>query len=129
VPSADEERVEIVRTLLEMFRRGENETPFAFYAKDVVWEVSGLGGGLGLEGTYHGHEGVRAFWRNWLGAWEEIDWEETSVTPAGDTVVVLIENQRNRGRGSGIWIPQAPYTLSFTFDGNLITKVRSAILE
>ena len=113
-----------------MFRRGENETPFAFYAKDIVWEVAGLGAGIGLEGTYHGYDGIRAFWREWLSAWEAIEWEETSISDGEDgTVVVLIENQRNLGRGSGIWIDQAPYTLNFTFRGNQIVKVRSATVD
>jgi ketosteroid isomerase-like protein len=127
VAEGESERVKIVRVLLDMFRRRENDTPFAFYAEDVVWEVQGLGGGLGLEGTYRGHEGVRAFWRDWLGAWGDIAWEETSVTETEDgRVVVLIENQRNLGQHSGIWIDQAPYTITFTFRGNQISRVRSA---
>ncbi len=126
----ESERVQIVRALLDMFRRRENETTFAFYAKDVVWEVEGFGAGLGLDGAYQGHDGVRAFWREWLTAWEAIEWEETSVTEGeGENVVVLVENQRNLGRESGIWVEQAPYTITFTFRGNQVVAVRSAMVD
>src|SRR5688572_5441080 len=115
------ERAEIVGALLEMFKRRENETPFAFYADDVVWDASGMPA-LAGGGVYHGHEGIREFWRRWLEAWEQIEWEY-DVVERGDDVVAEIRNQRNLGRGSHVWVEQRPYELVFGFRGNEVTSV------
>ena len=43
-----------------MFKRRENETPFAFYTDDIVWDVDSFTA-VGMTGTYVGHAGVRRF--------------------------------------------------------------------
>ena len=130
MPEGESEQVQIVRALLDMFRRGENETPFAYYADDILWDASGFRG-VGLAGVYRGHDGIRTFWRNWLDAWESIEWEEApSITPGpDDTVKVLIKSQRNLGRSSGVWIDQEPYTLTFGFSGNRVVRVSVHVVE
>ena len=121
-----EERVEIVRALLEMFKRREHETPFAFYAKDIVWTVEAYTS-VGVAGTYEGHDGIRTFWRSWLEAWEDIQWEY-EVFSRGDDAVALITNQRNLGRGSGLWVEQEPYELTFSFRGNQVIAINMRML-
>ena len=64
-----EESVELVRRLLGA--RREHEAGFAFYDTDIEWDATNLGPGsisglADLQGVYHGHEGVRAYWRRWL---------------------------------------------------------------
>jgi ketosteroid isomerase-like protein len=72
-------------------------------------------------GVYHGHEGVRAYWRNWLSAWSDLDFELQDVVDAGDEVVALIRNQRQWGRHSGIVTEVQPYGLVFTIrDGKVV---------
>src|SRR4029453_3037067 len=46
--------------------------------------------------------GVRAYWRRWLSAWEDVAATEVEFVDGGQTVVALIHQQRLRGRGSGI---------------------------
>ena len=70
-----------------------------------------------VAGIYHGHEGVRAYWRNWLSAWSDLDFELQDVVDAGDEVVALIRNQRQWGRHSGIVTEMPPYGLVFTIHG------------
>jgi SnoaL-like domain len=48
-----------------------------------------------LAEVYHGHEGVRTYWRNWLSAWSDLQFEIQDVVDAGDEVVLLIRNQRS----------------------------------
>jgi ketosteroid isomerase-like protein len=62
-----EENVAIVRELLEGFSRRDHERAFDFYDPEIEWDATGLDATLpDLAGVYHGHEGVRAYWRRWL---------------------------------------------------------------
>jgi ketosteroid isomerase-like protein len=73
------------------------------------------------EGVYHGHDGVRAFWREWLSAWSDLEFEVEDVRAAGTLVVLLIRNQRHWGRHSGIETRTQPYGMVFTFrDGKIV---------
>jgi ketosteroid isomerase-like protein len=114
------ENVEIVQRLYECFRERDNETPFKHYAEDIEWDARGAGI-LGLEHVYRGHDGVRDFWRQWLEAWEEIDFETREPVQLEDGRVEVLVRQRNRGRGTGIWIPQDPYYHRWTLvDGKVV---------
>jgi hypothetical protein len=72
-----------------------------------------------IGGVYRGVEEVRQFWREWLAAWETIEFEYELVD-AGDRVVALID-QRMRGRSTGIEVAFAKYAQVCTFrDGLLV---------
>jgi ketosteroid isomerase-like protein len=98
-----EESVELVKRLLEMFASRDHEAVFAFYDPDIEWDASNFGGESAsgvwtdLQGIYHGHEGVRMYWRRWLQAWADLEFEVGDVLDAGDDVVALIRNQRQWG--------------------------------
>ena len=57
---------------------------------------------------------MRTYWRRWLQAWADIEFEVDDVLDAGDDVVALIRNQRQWGRRSGIVTDTPPYGLVFT---------------
>jgi ketosteroid isomerase-like protein len=118
-----QENVELVRNLLDMFARREHEAVFAFYAPDIEWDATNISG-LGLDdlrGIYRGHDGVRTYWRRWLQAWEDLEFEVADVVDAGDEIVALIRNQRQWGRSSGIATEMPPYGLVFTIrDGKVV---------
>jgi ketosteroid isomerase-like protein len=123
-----EENVELVRRLLDMFARRDHEGVFEFYDPDIEWDATnptgpGFAGGpmRDLEGVYRGHEGVRTYWRRWLEAWQDIEFEVQDVLEGGDEVVALIRNQRQWGRHSGIATEMPPYGLVFTIrDGKVV---------
>jgi len=122
-----QENVELVKRLLEMFARREHEAVFEFYDPDIEWDASNLGmdsaSGVpdDLRGIYHGHEGVRTYWRRWLQAWADLEFDVHDVVDGGDDVVALIRNQRQWGRRSGIATEMPPYGLVFTIrDGKVI---------
>jgi ketosteroid isomerase-like protein len=118
------ENVEIVKRLYESFRTRDNDAAFELYAEDIVWDVSGFEV-LGLEGVYHGHDGVRAFWRNWLDAWKGIEWEQTEPEELEDgRVVARVCNQRNTGRETGIEIGQKDYEQTWTIENGKVTRVQ-----
>jgi ketosteroid isomerase-like protein len=103
---ADEsENVKLVRGMLERVgSRSQNpEALYELLAPDVVWDSSPMG--LPDSGVYVGHDGVREFWRRWLGPWEEWEFLPEEFVAAGDKVVVAMY-MRGRGKGSGVWVEQ-----------------------
>jgi ketosteroid isomerase-like protein len=116
------ENVEIVRRLYDCFRMRDNETPFEYYAEDIVWDARGAEI-PGLEHVYHGHEGIRAFWRQWLEAWDEIQFVIEDPVELDDGRVEVRVRQRNRGKGAGIWIDQPPYLQFWTIDDGKVTRL------
>jgi ketosteroid isomerase-like protein len=122
-----QENVELVRRLLEMFGNREHEAVFAFYDPDIEWDASRLrtSGVDDLVGVYHGHDGVRTYWRRWLSAWSDLEFELEDVLDAGDDVVALIRGQRQWGRHSGIAVEMPPYGLVFTIRAGKVVRWRS----
>ena len=121
-----QENVEIVRALLDGFAHRQHERAFEFYDPEIEWDASRMVVGLpDAAGVYHGHEGVRAYWRNWLSAWSDLDFELQDVVDAGDEVVALIRNQRQWGRHSGIVTEVQPYGLVFTIVGGKVVRWRA----
>jgi ketosteroid isomerase-like protein len=77
------DNVEIVRRVIEAHDRGDFTTVFAAYDPGIEWHIARVMAPVGgLEPVYHGHEGVRAFWRRWFAAWETASFEtRSSSTP------------------------------------------------
>ena len=120
------ENVEIVRELAEAFQHRQQEQAFEFYDPEIEWDSSAIAETYpDLAGVYRGHEGVRAYWRNWLSAWSDLDFEIQDVVDAGDDVVLLVRNQRQWGRHSGIATEMPPYGIVFTIRGGKVVRWRA----
>jgi ketosteroid isomerase-like protein len=122
-----EENVELVRDLLEAFRRRDHERAFDFYDPAIEWDASGHRAvNPDLAGVFRGHEGVRTYWRRWLSAWKDLEFEIQDVRDGeGGEVVALIRNQRQWGRHSGIATDMPPYGLVFTIRDGKVVRWRS----
>ena len=98
-----EENVEIVRRLYEAADRRDAEAVLALYDEGV--EVDNTHGParafLGGSGTYHGHEGLRTFFRDWHEAWDNVESNLGELIDAGERVI-SVHAYRGRGRASGI---------------------------
>jgi ketosteroid isomerase-like protein len=116
------ENVEIVRALAESFQRRDHDRAFDFYDPDIEWDASRMPDAVfDVAAVYHGHDGVRTFWRRWLSAWSDLEFEIQDVWDGGDDVVLLIRNQRQWGRQSGIATDIPPYGHVYTFrDGRIV---------
>jgi ketosteroid isomerase-like protein len=90
--------VEFVKEFTERFAAGGNVTD-RYFDPEIVWDASASG--LPSAGIYHGHEGVRRFFRDWLAPWDDYEIEAREYIDAGDAVV-LVFRQAGTGRGSGI---------------------------
>jgi hypothetical protein len=78
-------------------------------------------------GVYHGLQGVRTFWRDWLEPWEDYEIDYSEYIDAGDAVV-LVFRQAGRGRGSGIRIEREFFGVWYLrgLEGRVLPPVRVA---
>jgi ketosteroid isomerase-like protein len=121
-----QENVEIVRSLADGFQHRQHERAFEFYDPEIEWDATNVGQLIpDLAGVYRGYEGVRTYWRRWLSAWSDLHFEVQDVVDAGDQVVLLVGNQRQWGRHSGIATEFPPYGMVFTFRGGKVIRWQS----
>ena len=129
-----QENVDAIRAVFEATQRpeilarlGRGEVDLGLYDADVEWDVSRLGEWMPFElgEVYRGHEGVLTYWRRWLEAWRDLQYEIQDVRGVGDDVVVLIRNQRQWGRHSGILTELPPFAQVFTFREGRVVRMRA----
>jgi ketosteroid isomerase-like protein len=128
-----QENVEVVRRVIEAHDRGDFATVLAAYDPGIEWHLARALAGFDFEPVYHGHEGVRAFWRQWFAAWETASFKYEEFIDAGDSVVTIL-SQRMRGRTSGIELEWNSYAQVWTIQDGKIVRVeffptRSEALE
>jgi hypothetical protein len=109
--------VELIRAAFENFLANKSDFGGELLAPDVEWDATDAGI-LDISRVYHGPEGVADFWREWLGAWETVQFEYELIG-VGDRVLGLID-QRMRGRSTGIDVPLGKYAHLYTFSDGLI---------
>ena len=61
-----------IKTLLEDWGRRDYARAFEIYDEEVTWDSRPLRVPE-LAHVFRGHDGVRAFWREWLAAWERVE--------------------------------------------------------
>jgi ketosteroid isomerase-like protein len=57
-------------------------------------------GDLVGKSLYHGHDGLRAFYREWYDAWDTVESDLEELIDAGERVI-SVETTRGRGVASG----------------------------
>jgi ketosteroid isomerase-like protein len=119
------ENVELWRASIEGFLAGMSEvdregtlTRMAeLWDPEIEWDASGSAV-PDIDGVYRGREAVLRFWREWLAAWETVEFEY-ELLDAGHRVVMLLD-QRMRGRSTGIEVRLGKYAQVATFRAGLI---------
>jgi ketosteroid isomerase-like protein len=120
-----QENVEIVLRLAEGFQHRQHEKAFDSYDPEIEWDASNAAEMVpDLAGVYRGHEGVRTYWRRWLSAWSDLHFEIEDIVDGGDEIVLLIRNQRQWGRHSGIATESPPYGMVFTLRNGKVIRWR-----
>ena len=119
-----QQNIELVQGLLELFKRGEHREALDSYAPGIEWDASRLRTMIpDIAGVFHGHEGVRRYWRRWMASWRDLQFEVGYVRAGeGGQVVALIQNQRQWGRHSGVETSIPPYALVFTIDDGKVVR-------
>lgn len=88
-----------VELIVRMYERGQKdeETFFSVCDQQIEWDMSRL---MPDGRVYHGHSGVREFWRGWAGTWDDFEFSIDKIVDAGDGDVVVRVHQAGTGRGS-----------------------------
>ena len=111
-----QENVRVVRSFLDRAR--EDPTAWDIFDEDVVWEVGALAI-PDVPATSRGPDGVREFFRHWVGAFEDWAYEVEEVIDARDAVAVHL-HQWGRGKGSGATVDLHFWEVWIVRDGRAV---------
>ena len=89
-----QENVELTYRAIDAFNRRDLDTSLALTDEDV----EGIPRAARMEGSYHGHEGVRRWWKDLLGAFPDFSIEVVEVRDVGDLTLAA---GILRGHGAG----------------------------
>ncbi len=128
-----QENVELVRAIATLYQSPEGiallasgDLDLSVVDPDIEWDASRLADLIpDLAEVYHGHDGVRMYWRRWLDAWRDLEFTVEGLRDAGDDVVLLIRDQRQTGRHSGIVTELPPYGMVFTVRSGTLVRWRT----
>jgi ketosteroid isomerase-like protein len=127
------QNIELVRASLEAYRQPEmmalvidGQLDMSAIDPEVEWDASRLTEMIpDLAEVYRGHNGVRTYWQRWFEAWSDLEFEIEDMRDSGDDVVVLIRNQRQWGRHTGICTELPPYAQVFTIRDGVLVRWRT----
>ena len=102
--STTPELAELARRGFEPASRGDIDAMMSFWAPDGVWDLSPIG-----LGAYEGERAIRAFFEDWIGAYDEfqVEVEEVCDFGSGDFgsgVTLSVVMQIARPVGSKGWV-------------------------
>jgi ketosteroid isomerase-like protein len=123
------ENVELFRALVEDYLGGSSESDregmltriTALMDPKIEFDASEVPV-LDLKGVHRGVEAVLRFLREWFDAWETTQFEYELID-AGDRVVIVLD-QRMRGRSTGIEVSLEKFAEVATFRDGLIVHWR-----
>jgi len=117
-----EENVDLVRRGHEALRTGGEETLFAFLDPDI--DLSPIEELPGLE-SYHGHDGVRRYFRDTRDAFGTFGWEPLELVDLGDHVLAVTRFHAE-GRDSGVPVEVVIYNV-FTVRAGQVVRIRGSL--
>ncbi len=90
--SATPDLVALTRQLFDAAGSGDVDLLMQFYAPDAVWETTLV--------TLDGSAAIRERLEEWLGAFDELEFELEEILDLGNGVTLTVVNQRARPAGS-----------------------------
>src|SRR5437660_915722 len=94
---------------------------FACYDRAIVWDKTRVDPSE-LAAEYHGHDGVRQFFRAWLEPFESYHAHPQGFIDAGQAVVVRTR-QGGRGKQSGVELEMASFWQVYRVENRLIPRI------
>jgi ketosteroid isomerase-like protein len=114
------ENVEIVRRLFDALALRDVTSILSLYDPEVEWDASRAGPGeVFIGGIYHGHDGLRRYFREWYEAWDNVAYSCEEVVDAGERVMSVVTN-RGRGRVSRAEVEFKQYAVWTIRDGKIV---------
>ena len=114
-------KIEAVNRAYEAWNSGDLDAFLETVDPEVVWEPSGIF--PDITSRYEGHDGVRQFWHDFVGAWEQISIEFTEIRELSETEVAIRVLFRSRGR-DGIEVEQE-FGQRYQIENGLLRRMRS----
>jgi ketosteroid isomerase-like protein len=108
--------VELVRRVFDASARRDAATILSLYDPGVEWEAVDS---VLMGGRYQGHEGLRRFWREWYGTWQNVEDTLEELIDAGEHVISVVRN-RGRGRASGADVEYTQYAVWTIREGKVV---------
>jgi ketosteroid isomerase-like protein len=90
------ENVELVRRAVDAYNRGDVDGILEVWSPDAVWDWSNSRGFDA--GIFRGHDEIRAFWRRFPAAFEEIRLELVDVVEVDEGLLIVENVAHFRGR-------------------------------
>jgi ketosteroid isomerase-like protein len=119
-----QENVEIVRRLYDAAAHRDSEAVLALYDPAVEVDMSRAPcRDLVGRSFYHGHDGLRTYFREWYSAWENVASDLEELIDAGERVIA-VETTRGRGRVSGAEV-ELHQCMIWTLRADKIVRVES----
>ena len=113
--------MEVVQGVYDAASRRDSEAVLALYDPEVELDNTRLQVVSG--GIYHGHQGLRSFFRQWNEAWESVDYQVDDLIDAGGDQVVSVVTRHGRGRSSGAEVEVQVALLWTVRDGKVVSVV------
>ena len=88
--------------LFRGFAARDNALAFEVFDDEVVLDTREMSGPDSIRAVYHGHDGVRRYWREWLDAWEAVTIVDGPLNEMYGGQVISSWRQLNRGKTSGL---------------------------
>ena len=110
-----QENVDVLEACIDAFGRGDLDALLRHVDENVVW----IAARSAVEGTYHGHEGLRKFFADTAESFAVFELDVREIRDLGERILVL-GTIRVRGRGGSVEtiIPMAG-VCTFTRSGKL----------
>jgi ketosteroid isomerase-like protein len=91
--------VALTRSSYESFTRRDFDAVMRDYAHDAVFDLSNAG-----LGSHQGQAAIRGFLEDWIGAYEEFEFEPEQILDLGNGVVFAVMRQNARPVGSNGYV-------------------------
>ena len=118
------ENVEVVAEVYGRWERGDFTATTGLFERHVTLVIDP---GVPDGGVFVGQEGVRAYMRRFLEAWESVTIAAISLHQVGDSVLVEVR-QAGTGQGSGVAVEQRYFQL-WTFRGGRVVRLETILSE
>jgi ketosteroid isomerase-like protein len=113
-----QQNVDIVRASWDAWSRGDMDALFEFYDPAVEWDMTHSY--IPDMGVFHGHDGIREFFRELREFFAEYHAEPEQFIAADDSVVVRVK-QAGRGKVSTVGVEMPTYWQLYTLrDGRAV---------
>ena len=116
-----QENVERIREVVAAMNSGDFETALERSHPDVEWQALDV---FPDAETYHGREGLRAFFQTWLDTFKGFRVHLETCEALGDDRVVAMVRVSGEGAESGVEVASPPFFQLFELRDGLLIRAR-----